>query len=152
MKTRDEPIIQQVASSCVDKLGIVCPKINFSKNKKTEGNLATLILNENRVPEEIIVSENYVVIYDVLFAVCHELRHVWQIYNQPEMFNSYVEIGNINLEEYNLQPAEIDANAFAAVCMEEWFGVTPLFEGYSDKVKNKIRNRVGKLKQEVNLE
>nr|DAO66579.1 MAG TPA: IrrE N-terminal-like domain [Caudoviricetes sp.] len=142
MKTRDEPIIQQVASNCADKLGVVCPKINFSKNKKTEGNLATLVLNENRNPEEIIVSENYVVIYDVLFDVCHELRHVWQTYNQPEMFNSYVEIGNIDLEEYNLQPAEIDANAFAAVCMEEWFGVKPMFEGYSDVVKKKIWGRV----------
>ena len=42
----------------------------------------------------------------------------------------------------------IDANAFAAVCMEEWFGVTPLFEGYSDKVKNKIRNRVSEQKKD----
>jgi hypothetical protein len=32
--------------------------------------------------------------------------------------------------------------------MEEYFCVTPLFEGYSDKVKNKIRDRVGEIKKD----
>lgn len=42
----------------------------------------------------------------------------------------------------------LDANAFAAICMEKWFGVSPLFEGYSDKVKSKIRDRVGEIKKD----
>ena len=47
-----------------------------------------------------------------------------------------------SIEEYNLQIAELDANAFAGLIMIEFFHIKPLFEGVSDSVKSKIYKRM----------
>lgn len=75
---------------------------------------------------------------DIMFAITHELRHKWQAENYPDIFQDYVNSTEINVEQYNLQNAEIDANAYAMVIMESGFGVTPQFKGLSEKVKKKI--------------
>lgn len=86
---------------------------------------------------------------DILFAVSHELRHIWQVKtNEKFYFSNYKPIKeNDSLEEYNLQIAEVDAHAFAALLMIENFGVKPLFNGLSDSVKQKIYERVEYLKR-----
>lgn len=71
---------------------------------------------------------------DTMFSIAHELRHIWQMENCPEIFRNYVnstdaDIEQYNLEQYNLQSAEIDANAYAMVIMKSGFGVTPQFKG-----------------------
>lgn len=67
----------------------------------------------------------------------------------PEIFNEYNEISeNIDTETYNLQAAEIDANAFAKIFLEESTGVMPLFLGYSEKVKQKIFEHTEILKKQ----
>lgn len=80
-------------------------------------------------------------IRDQVLVVAHEMRHLWQSVNQPDMFAAYQSSAELDKEAYNLQPAEIDANAFALVVMEEAFGVTPLFNGLSDHVKSAIHSR-----------
>ena len=52
-----------------------------------------------------------------------------------------------SIEEYNLQIAEIDANAFAYIVMVDFFGMKPLFYGLSDNVKSRILDRVEYLKR-----
>lgn len=81
---------------------------------------------------------------DLYFAVTHELRHVWQIRSGDEtFFNGYKTVDMCDtLEEYNLQLAEVDANAFAGVVMVDLFGVKPLFNGLSDAVRAKIYERM----------
>lgn len=78
--------------------------------------------------------------FDLFFAISHELRHVWQMKKHKEIFfKSYhprEEFKNVN--DYNMQLAEIDANAFAAFIIEECFGVHPLFKGFSKKVRDAI--------------
>lgn len=81
---------------------------------------------------------------DMMFSIAHELRHSWQILN--DRISSYKPADLCSsIEEYNLQPVEIDANAFAALIMIDFFNIKPLFEGMSDKVKHKIHRRMEQL-------
>lgn len=58
-----------------------------------------------------------------LFSIAHELRHIWQIHNNEQLyFSSYKPIDLCSsVEEYNLQIAELDANAFASIVMVDFF-------------------------------
>ena len=47
-----------------------------------------------------------------------------------------------DIEEYNLQIAEVDANAFAGLVMIDFFHLKPLYEGIPEKVKIKIFERM----------
>lgn len=88
---------------------------------------------------------------DYLFSIAHELRHIYQIQTDYEWFLSdYKPIDLCNsTEEYNLQFAEIDANAFAGLVMTDFFHLQPLFEGLSDAVKTKIFERMELLSTEL---
>ena len=85
---------------------------------------------------------------DLFFAIAHELRHVWQIKNAESFsLSTYQPIDLLHsVEEYNLQTAEIDANAFAAVIMVDYFGVKPLFNNLSETVKEQIFERMEMIK------
>ena len=50
------------------------------------------------------------------------------------------------MEEYNLQIAELDANAFGGLVMIKFFHIKPLFEGVPISVKSKIFERMEYLK------
>lgn len=85
---------------------------------------------------------------DQLFSVAHELRHIWQMINdKPFYFSTYKPVNLLDsIEEYNLQIAELDANAFAGLVMIKFFHLKPLFEGLPDSVKTKIYERMDYLK------
>lgn len=85
---------------------------------------------------------------DIMFAIAHELRHKWQAENCSDIFQNYANSTEINVEQYNLQNAEIDANAYAMVIMESGFGVTPQFNGLSERVKQKILLRASEIMKE----
>ena len=86
---------------------------------------------------------------DQFFSIAHELRHAWQIQNDKQFYFSTYKPVNLmsSIEEYNLQIAEIDANAFAYIVMVDFFGMKPLFHGLSDNVKSRILDRVEYLKR-----
>ena len=79
------------------------------------------------------------------------MRHIWQIkYNEKFYLETYKTIDLCySVEEYNLQPAEIDANAFAYIVMVDFFGIKPLFNGLSENVKVKIMERVNEIVTEL---
>lgn len=85
---------------------------------------------------------------DIMFSIAHELRHIWQMKNCPEIFQNYINSTDTDIEQYNLQSAEIDANAYAMVIMESGFGITPQFKGLSEKVKKKILLRANEIVEE----
>lgn len=96
----------------------------------------------------VIYPYTFSVWFHTSFSIAHELRHIWQIkYNEKFYLETYKTIDLCySVEEYNLQPAEIDANAFAYIVMVDFFGIKPLFNGLSDTVKSKIMERVEYLK------
>ena len=81
---------------------------------------------------------------DYIFAIAHELRHVWQIQtNQVLYFSDYKPIELCSsIEEYNLQLAEVDANAFAAIIMIDLVHLQPQWNGLPNSVVTAIENRI----------
>lgn len=81
---------------------------------------------------------------DQFFSIAHELRHIWQMKNNEQLyFSKYKPIDMCTSgEEYNLQIAELDANAFAGLVMIDFFHLKPLFEGIPDSVKSKLFERM----------
>ena len=145
---KNDLLIIRVAEACAGELGIDCPQIKFGAEKKSTGNIAGLVLDSKKNPKYIAISE-YDNTLDALFAVCHELRHVYQAANMPDIFQHYQEMGTFDTESYNLQVAEIDANAYASIFIERHFGVSPLFNGYSAKIKAAIKKRKSEIKGAV---
>ena len=80
---------------------------------------------------------------ELCFAIAHEMRHIWQIKTYGETyFEDYKEAGSVSPVEYNMQPAEIDANAFAGLMMMEFFGIEPLYDGVDPGVVGEIRRQM----------
>lgn len=87
---------------------------------------------------------------DMMFSIAHELRHIWQIRNHSDLyFSNYQTVENIGTEKYNLQPAEIDANAFASIIMVDFFHLQPQYQGLSDSVISAIKNRIDEIVTEL---
>lgn len=118
-------------------LEIKKPKVTFTDDKLR----STMMAGLDPINNKMIVKADMELI-DALFAIAHELRHMWQHqYNAGYFFNDYKANTELSTEEYNLQPAEIDANAFGMVMVEEITSVSPLFEGFSPQLVNKIQQR-----------
>lgn len=81
---------------------------------------------------------------DYVFSIAHELRHIYQYQTDEEFYLSGYEPSNkcSSVEEYNLQIAEVDANAFASIVMTDFFSIKPQWNGLSNKVINAIEKRV----------
>ncbi len=87
---------------------------------------------------------------DLWFAVAHELRHVWQLRTDPEKWLSgYLPSTELDVEAYNLQAAELDANGFAAIVMIELFHIRPLFQGLPEHVVEEIYKTAAEIADEL---
>lgn len=86
---------------------------------------------------------------DLYFAVAHELRHAWQLRTDPDRWMAgYHNATELDVEAYNLQPAELDANGFAAIIMIECFHIRPLFQGLPERVVTAIYNTAAEIAEE----
>lgn len=81
---------------------------------------------------------------DYVFSIAHELRHIYQYQTDKEFYLSGYKPSNkcSSVEEYNLQIAEVDANAFASIVMTDFFSIKPQWNGLSNKVINEINKRI----------
>ena len=87
---------------------------------------------------------------DCAFSIAHELRHIWQVRTDCEKFLfDYQTADKIDTETYNNQFAEIDANAFAAIIMTNFFSLTPQWNGLSDTVILKINSRIAEIEKNL---
>lgn len=137
-------MIYDFISDICDLLNIPEPSISFDTSKfPTNTMMAQCDLDDFIIYLKKYDKPNF----DQIFSIAHELRHIWQIQNDKQLyFSAYKPIDLCSsVEEYNLQIAEIDANAFAYIIMVDNFHLKPLFEGLSDTVKTKIHERVSYL-------
>lgn len=144
LRIEKERFLKNVINTVSDDLNIKPPKLEYNLEKKSKGNISALVLDENKEVKAIAISDE-LNMNDLVFSIVHELRHAYQIKYHPELLDNYKQIGEISFEKYNLQEAEIDANAYASLFVEYNFKIKPLFNGYSKKVKNLIKKR----KQEI---
>ncbi len=123
------------AQRIAEILRIPMPELVYVPQLNTATQLAAADIQE----QKLIIS-SAAKGYDLYFAVAHELRHFWQDCHDYDL-DSQCSSEKMSVTAYNLQPAELDANAFAMLVMRGTFGVTPLFNGLSPKVKRAIAER-----------
>lgn len=142
-----------------DALNVYCPPLYITQSDIDETGVNNITVNEEGPSAKslgIILDGNCETLY-ILKALAHELRHVWQHCYHPELFDSYVfSVGRIATEEqrikYDLQPAELDANAFAynfimsvfgekLDCMTEWDEVNLEIVKCAEKMRTEAEYR-----------
>ena len=141
-------MIYDFINNICDILNIPVPTISYNTlNFQTDTMLAQVDLSGKTIYIKKYDNPNP----DQFFSIAHELRHVWQIKNDNKSFLSEYKSADLmkSIEEYNLQPAEIDANAFAYIIMVDFFGIKPLFYGLSDNVKSRIFKHIDEIVTEL---
>lgn len=141
-------MIYDFINDICDILNISIPSVSFdTTNFPTETMMAQVNLSGDTIYLKKYDKPNP----DQLFSIAHELRHIWQIQNNKQLyFSTYKPIELMpSVEEYNIQIAEIDANAFAALIMIDFFHLQPLFNSVPDSVKSKIFERMEYLSTEL---
>lgn len=122
-------------------LNIEIPKVSYdTSNFPTETMMAQVDSSANT----IYIRECSKTNPDQLFSIAHELRHIWQLKNDEQLFfSNYQPIDIIgSVEKYNLQIAEVDANAFGAIVMTDFFRLKPQWNGLPETVVNEINKRI----------
>lgn len=140
-------MIQQFISDICDILNITTPSVSFDiSNFPTD----TMMAQVNSSGDTIYLKKYDKPNPDQLFSIAHELRHIWQIQNNNYLYFSTYKPINLckSVEEYNLQIAELDANAFGGLIMIDFFNLKPLFEGVPNSVKVKIYEQMEYLRTE----
>jgi Zn-dependent peptidase ImmA (M78 family) len=129
-------MIQKFAAYIADVLGIEKPRIVL----QAEANFPTKTMMARYEPQEnTVYLKESLQMPDLCFAVAHELRHIWQRETDKEKYlGDYRIRAKCDVKTYNLQLAELDANAFAACAMMETFGARPLFTGMEEEIVAEI--------------
>lgn len=143
-------MIEAFITEICELLKIQVPFISYDTSHfPTETTLAQCNPVENTIYLRRLNSLNP----DFLFAIAHELRHIYQYQTDEKFYFSIYKSSNkcSSVEEYNLQIAEVDANAFASIVMTDFFSMKPQFNGLSNKVINAIDNRVKIIIRELNI-
>lgn len=98
-------------------------------------------------PDSVLIRNDIEISEELFFALAHELRHAYQIAS-GESLEEYRTSDRISIEQYNLQPLEVDANAFGALIMSDFFGIVPQFRNMPDTVRKAIKDRMKQLQKE----
>ena len=142
-------MIEEFITDICELLEIPVPSISYDTSHfPTETTMAQCELTSNTIHLNKLDKPNP----DYLFAITPELRHIFQ-YRDNEQFylSNYKTSDNCSsVEEYNLQIAEVDANAFASIIMVEYFHMQPQWNGLSDKVIHAINDRINIIIHELN--
>ena len=128
--------LEQFAEQVAAILGIPCPTIKNVTQLSTPTQIAAID------PDGMILTlRSNAEMYDKAFAIAHELRHLWQQRTGLFDLTAHSAAGSISTVAYNMQPEEIDANAFAALIMESSFGVRPMFSAFPSELICKIESQ-----------
>ena len=118
-------------------LQIEMPAIRFVSidRLRTDTQIAAL------TPDGVLIRNDIGVTPELFFAIAHELEN-------DRSLHDYHTSDQLDIDEYNAQPLEVDANAFAAVIMAEFFGISRQFLNMPESV----RQLVGKRKRQIQNE
>lgn len=141
---KKKPLCKQFAKDICDMLNIDMPKIEFvpSERMRTDTQIAAL------TPGAILIRNDVDISPDLFLALAHELRHAYQIANGADL-EEYQTSDKMTTEEYNLQPLEVDANAFSLIAMSSMFGISPKFQNLPESVRKAIKTRADQIKAEL---
>lgn len=143
-------IAKKAASINAKALGVKMPRIVREKAIGFETETTRAALSEDgavlAINDDIKMSEQ-----DIWLAVSHEMRHVWQIETGYLRRAEYKAASETGSEEYNMQPEEIDAHAWALLAMANIYGVVPRYEDVVGKeISERITERAREITTEIN--
>lgn len=134
-------MIEEFITDVCELLEIEVPKISYDTSHfptkttlaQCEPSVNTIYLNKTDKPNP-----------DYIFSIAHELRHIYQYQTNEKFYLSGYKPSNkcSSVEEYNLQVAEVDANAFASIVMTDFFSIKPQWNGLSENVIKAIDKRI----------
>lgn len=128
-----------------NQLGIGVPEVSYDTSKFLTDTMRALY-----VPEDNTIYIKQGDDPDTIFSIIHELRHKWQyVFYFKKYFKKYKTADKLSLVEYNMQPAELDAHAYAALMMEELYGLEILFSNFPEEVREVIFDRMDELEDEI---
>lgn len=84
---------------------------------------------------------------EFLFYVAHNLRVRWQFLTNPDYFD-FQSVEEIGIDNYDNQPAEVDAVAFASLYMIGYFQVMDDFTSVSCQTRELILKRMEEILDE----
>ncbi len=107
------------------------------------------------VPEEntIYINEKEAELksYDYFLSLTHEMRRLWQWKTDKQLYYAdYRTAEEVDMEEYNRQPAEVDANAFASIFTGLVMGTEPKYEDLSEQNRELIEQRIWEIMDSLN--
>lgn len=133
-------LIEELINNVCELLEINIPKISYDTSEfRTKTTRAQCQPESNTI---CLARENNVN-PDYLFSIVHELRHIYQYQTDEQFYLAGYKSADkcSSIEEYNLQIAELDANAFASIVMKDFFSLQPQWNNLPDSVKKAIRER-----------
>lgn len=131
-------VTEKIIKSVCKDLKIQMPNISFDISNFTSN---TMLAQCNPDKNIIYIKKFDKLNPDIIFAIVHELRHLWQIHTDKSFYTAHYSTA-LSVEEYNKQIAEIDANAYAGAFMINIFGIKPLFKRLSKDVVDLIYKRM----------
>jgi Zn-dependent peptidase ImmA (M78 family) len=133
-------MIKEFITDVCELLEIRVPKISYDTHFATKTTLAQCEPETNTIYLNKVDKPNP----DYVFSIAHELRHIYQYQIDEKFYLSGYKPSNkcSSVEEYNLQIAEVDANAFASIVMSDFFSIKPQWNGLSNKVIDAIEKRI----------
>lgn len=144
-------MIKNYLIALCDLLDINMPSVSYDTSKfNSKTMMAMAEINEKGSKIYLMKKSNPDP--DYLFAIAHEMRHICQAKTNMDLYLSNYKTANqfSSVNEYNLQLAEVDANAFAAIVMINMFGVKPTWNNLSDKVIAIVEQQMNSMIDEIN--
>ena len=141
----DKAALESYISALCKNLDIVPPRMHYnSTDMQSKTTIAQAACSGEDIYLKKLEGQDE---RDVLFATTHEIRHIWQIRkHEEEFFKNYKPLNLCSdIDEYNLQDAELDANAYATAVMLVFFKGKPLFNSLDEATKDEIYRRASKI-------
>lgn len=113
------------------------PQVQIKKVSLPGTMQARLDINSNTL--ELRTAQNVSITEELVFIISHELRHLWQK-EQGWNFENY-NSDTSDIDTYNAQVEEIDANAFGFLICDILFDCAPTFNRLAPHVRCKIYER-----------
>ena len=130
-----------------DMLDIRPPKISYDTSHFQSD---TMMAQVDSSGHTIYINKCEKVNPDQLFAIAHELRHIWQMKDRERYLSDYKSVDQCSsFEEYNLQIAELDANAFAGLVMIDFFHLKPQFYDVPESIRSKIYEQMDRITESL---
>ena len=140
----------QIVAECCNCLQIPLPKLKPVRKLPSASKTVRTMLEYSPTTGAftVLLRIDAKMDYDTVFAIAHELRHEYQIIHKMFNISDHRESGTGNtIHDYNMQPEEIDAHAFAYNYMLDYYGIRMLFLPLSADVKKAIMQRAEEIRK-----